>query len=80
MIFFRLRRKLVKMKFFFLDTAKPVLLHMQLETTSLLKALPREKLEVNSFYIPEIHSPLCLRPQPWANSVQFISVQSLSCV
>ena len=42
-------------------------LHMQLKATSLLKRLPKEKLEVNSFYVPEIHSPLCLRPKPWAN-------------
>ena len=41
-------------------------LHMQLKT-SLLKSLPREKLEVNPFRVPEIHSPLCLRPWPWAN-------------
>ena len=40
-------------------------LHMQLKTTSLLKGLPRKKLEVNPFRILEIHSPLCLRPQPW---------------
>ena len=49
MIFFRLWRKLVKMNFFSLETAKPVLFHMQLKTTSLLKGLPREKLEVNPF-------------------------------
>ena len=42
-------------------------LHMQLKTTSLLKGLPREKLEVNPFHVLEIHSQLCLRPQPWAN-------------
>ena len=41
-------------------------LHMQLKTTSLLKGLPRKKLEVNPFRVLEIHSPLCLRPQPWA--------------
>ena len=67
MIFFRLWRKLVKMNFFSLETAIPVLFHMQLKTTSLLKALPREKLEVNPFHVLEIHSPLCLRSQPWAN-------------
>ena len=39
--------------------------NMQLKTTSLLKVLPREKLEVNTFHVPEIHSQLCLRPQPW---------------
>ena len=38
---------------------------MQLKTTSLLKVLPREKLEVNTFLVLEIHSQLCLRPQPW---------------
>ena len=42
-------------------------LHMQLKTTSLLKSLPKEKLEVNPFYDSEIHSSRCLRPQPWAN-------------
>ena len=42
-------------------------LHMQLKTTSLLKGLPREKLEVNPFHGLGIHSPLSLRPQPWAN-------------
>ena len=40
-------------------------LHMQLKTTRLLKVLPREKLEVNPFHVLEIHSQLCLRPQPW---------------
>ena len=40
-------------------------LHMQLKTTSLLKVLPREKLEVNPFHVLERHSQLCLRPQPW---------------
>ena len=30
---------------------------MQLETTSLLKILPREKLEINLFHVPEMHSP-----------------------
>ena len=38
---------------------------MQLKTTSLLKVLPREKLEVNPFHVLERHSQLCLRPQPW---------------
>ena len=61
MIFFRLQRKLVKMKFFLLETAKPVLFSYTIKTTSLLKALPREKLEVNPFRVAEIHSPLCLR-------------------
>ena len=35
---------------------------MQLKTTSLLKGLPREKLEVNPFHVLEIHCPFCLRP------------------
>ena len=30
---------------------------MQLETTSLFKILPREKLEVNPFHVPEMPSP-----------------------
>ena len=38
---------------------------MQFKTTNLLKGLPRKKLEVNPFHVLEIHSPLCLRPQPW---------------
>ena len=42
-------------------------LHMQLKTTSLLKGLPRKKLEVNPFHVLEIHIQLCLRPQLWAN-------------
>ena len=41
---------------------------MQVKTGSLLKGLPREKLEVNPFHVLEIHSPLGLRPHPWANS------------
>ena len=68
MIFFRLWRKLVKMNFFFSWKWKNHLfLHMQLQTTSSLKGMPREKLEVNSFHVLEIHSPFYLRPQPWAN-------------
>ena len=68
MIFFRLRRKLVKMKFFFSwKLQNRFLLHMQLQTTSSLKGLPREKLEVNPFHVLDIHGLLCLRPQPWAN-------------
>ena len=67
-IFFRLRRKLVKMNFFFSwKLQNRFLLHMQLQTTSSLKGLPREKLEVNPFHVLEIYGPLCLRPQPWAN-------------
>ena len=27
----------------------------------------KEELEVNPFHVPEIHSPLCLRHQSWAN-------------
>ena len=67
MIFFRLWRKLAKVKIFFFKTAKPVFLHMQLKTTSLTKAMSREKLEVNPFHALEIHSPFYLRPRPWAN-------------
>ena len=65
MIFFRLQRKLVKIKFFSWKLQNQFFLNMQLKTNSLLKSLPREKLD--SFHVPEIHSPLCLRPQPWAN-------------
>ena len=51
MIFFRLRRKLVKMKlFFYCKLQNYFFLRMQLKTTSLLKSLPREKLEVNLFH------------------------------
>ena len=67
MIFFRLWRKLVKVNFFSLETASRFFLHMQLKTTSLFKDLPREKPKVNPFHVLEIHSPLYLRPQPWAN-------------
>ena len=67
MIFFSFRRKLVKMKFFSWKLQNWFFLHMQLKTTSLLKGLPREKLDINPFHVLEIHSPLCLRPQPWAN-------------
>ena len=35
---------------------------MHLKTTSLLKVLPRAKLEVRPFRVFEIHCPLCLRP------------------
>ena len=63
LIFFRLWRKLVKMKFSFpLKLQNPFFLHMHLKPTSLLKALPREKLEVNPFHVLEIHCPFCLRP------------------
>ena len=63
MIFFRLWRKLVKMKFPFPWKLKSWLfLHMHLTTTSLLKVLPRAKLEVRPFRVLEIHCPLCLRP------------------
>ena len=62
-IFFRLWRKLVKMKFPFPWKLKSWLfLHMHLKTTSLLKVLPRAKLEVRPFRVLEIHCPLCLRP------------------
>ena len=67
MILFRLCRKLVKVKFFSWKLQSQFFLHMQLKTTSLLKGLPREMFEVNPFHVLEIHSPLCLRPQPWAN-------------
>ena len=53
--------------FFFLKLQSQLFLHMQFKTTSLLKRLPRKKLEVNPFHVLEIHSPLCLRPQPSAN-------------
>ena len=63
LIFFRLWRKLVKMKFSFpWKLQNPFFVHMHLKPTSLLKGLPREKLEVNPFLILEIHCPLCLRP------------------
>ena len=67
MIFFRFWRKLVKVKVFFFEPAKPVFLHMQLKTTSLIKGLSRKKLEVYPFRVLEIHGPFYLRPQPWAN-------------
>lgn len=63
LIFFRLWRKLIKMKFSFpLKLQNPFFLHMHLKTTSLLKVLPREKLEVNPFHILEIHCLIYLRP------------------
>ena len=63
LIFFRLWRKLVKMKFSFpWNLPNPFFPHMHLKTTSLLKGLPRAKLEVTPFHVLEIHCPLCLRP------------------
>ena len=63
MIFFRLWRKLVKMKFSFpWKLQNWFFLYMHLKTTSLLKVLPRAKLEVRPFRVLEIHCPLCLRP------------------
>ena len=35
--------------------------------TAFIHSLPRKKLEVNPFHVLEIHSPLCLRPQPWVS-------------
>ena len=62
-IFFRLWRKLVKMKFSFpWKLQNWLFLHLHLKTTSLLKVLPRAKLEVRPFRVLEIHCPLCLRP------------------
>ena len=68
MLFFRLCRKLAKIKkILSWKLQNWFFLHVQLKTTSLLQGLPREKLEVNPFHVLEIHGPLCLRPQPWAN-------------
>ena len=67
MTFFRLQRKLVKMKFFSWKLQNQFFLQMQWRTTSLLKALPREKLEVNPFHVLEIQQPTFLKPQLWAN-------------
>ena len=53
--------------FSFWKLQNQLFLHMQLKTTSLLRVLSRKKLEVNLFHVLEIHSPLCLRPRPWAN-------------
>ena len=63
LIFFRLWRKLLKMKFSFpWKLQNPFLLHMHLKPTSLLKGLPREKLEVTPFHVLEIHCSFSLRP------------------
>ena len=60
LIFFRLWRKLVKMKFSFpWKLQNPFFVHMHLKPTSLLKGMPREKVEVNPFPVLEIHCPLC---------------------
>ena len=40
----------------------PFFVHMHLKPTSLLKGLPREKVDVNPFLAVEIHCPLCPRP------------------
>ena len=53
--------------FSFWKLLNQLFLHMQLKTTSLLKVLPRKKLEVNLFHVLEMHSQLCLIPQPWPN-------------
>ena len=66
-IFFRLSRKLAKIIFFSWKLQNWFFLHVQLKATSLLKGLPRKKLEVNPSHVLEIHGPLCLRPHPWTN-------------
>ena len=67
MTFFRLQRKLFKIKFFSWKLQNQFFLQMQWRTTSLLKALLREKLEVNPFHVLEIQQPTFLKPQLWAN-------------
>ena len=57
----------VREKKIFLKLQSQFFLPMQFKTTSLIKALPRKKLELNPFHVLEIHSPVCLRRQPWAN-------------
>ena len=51
--------KLFKVNFFFLGNCKAnsFCIH-NLKITNLLKALPREKLEVNPFHVHVIHSQL----------------------
>ena len=51
LILFRLWRKLLKLKFFSWKLQNRLFLHMQLKTTSLLKGLPREKLDLNPFHV-----------------------------
>ena len=51
LILFRLWRKLLKLKFFSWKLQNWLFLHMQLKTTSLLKGLPREKLDLNPFHV-----------------------------
>ena len=53
MMFFRLWRKLVKLKIFFLETAKSVLFAYAIKNNKFVKKrLPREKLEVNPWKCP----------------------------
>ena len=54
-----------KRNFSFWKLQNQFFLHMQLKIANLLKSLHRKKLEVNPFHVLEIHSQLCLRPQPW---------------
>ena len=77
LIFFRLWRKLVKMKFSFpLKLQNPFLLHMHLKPTSLLKGLPREKLEVTPFHVLEIQYSFSLRPYSALGKIELQAKQT----
>ena len=77
LIFFRLWRKLVKMKFSFpLKLQNPFLLHMHLKPTSLLKGLPRERLEVTPFHVLEIQYSFSLRPYSALGKIELQAKQT----
>ena len=65
------------MKFSFpLKLQNPFFLHMHLKTTSLLKVLPREKLEVNPFHILEIQYSFSLRPYSALGKIELQAKQT----
>ena len=77
LIFFRLWRKLVKMKFSFpLKLQNPFFLHMHLKPTSLLKGLPRERLEVTPFHVLEIQYSFSLRPYSALGKIELQAKQT----
>ena len=77
LIFFRLWRKLIKMKFSFpLKLQNPFFLHMHLKPTSLLKGLPREKLEVTPFHVLEIQYSFSLRPYSALGKIELQAKQT----
>ena len=65
------------MKFSFpLKLQNPFFLHMHLKPTSLLKGLPREKLEVTPFHVLEIQYSFSLRPYSALGKIELQAKQT----